>query len=587
MAADGTHAASATPGAIEADRWPAWSRSDVPFLLVLFAAGLLLLYLGRSLTFFQDEWGFVSRFSDGVDVADVIRPWNEHWTTLPALLYAATFQAIGLHSYLPYLVELIALHLLVVLGVYALARRRTGRLAAALLSLPLLLVGSGSENLFWAFQMAFVGSAMFGTWALVFVEQRGRRSAVLASLALTAGLMCSGIGLVFLVAMAGRTVLDSHRRRRAGVLVLPVVTYLTWFALVGREGLAGRRELAQIVDIASFAVRGIGHAVGSFSGLSLVPGGGVIGVLLLLAALAGAGWLIVIRREPVALAFGSLAAIVAMYVLIGSVRAEAASDLATRGRYVYVAAVFITIAVSDLAARIRLPDRAVRWRTLAIVGAGLVVALALVVNLTALAAERNVMQREADRTRAYVSLAIDRGDEPWVDPATVLRGMPPLPELVALIDRSGSPLRDRIVPSVARQPRASAREWALIRMVGDGFRTEAASRGGTPIGLPFEVSDAVAEPDGQCLRVSEAGPRAVLRLTPPAGTRISVASAEPVDGRAVIGRDRTPSRFIPLRVGASAPRDVVVPDTGDGGTWRVWLRIGGAQAPIDVCGRQP
>src|SRR4029453_4710704 len=88
--------------------------------------------------------------------------------------------------------------------------------------------------------------------------------------------------------------------------------------------------------------------------------------------------------------------------------------------------------------------------------------------------------------------------------------------------------------------------------------------------------------DGQCLRVSEAGPRAVLRLTPPAGTRISVASAEPVDGRAVIGRDRTPSRFIPLRVGASAPRDVVVPDTGDGGTWRVWLRIGGGEGPIGV-----
>lgn len=587
MAADGTHAASATPGAIEADRGPAWSRSDVPFLLVLFAAGLLLLYLGRSLTFRQDEWGFVSRFSDGVDIADVIRPWNEHWTTLPALLYAATFQSVGLHSYLPYLAELIALHLLVVLGVYVLARRGIGRLAAALVSLPLLLVGSGSENLFWAFQTGFVGSAMFGTWALVFVEQRDRRSGVLASLALTAGLMCSGIGLVFLVVMAGRTVLDAHFRRRAAVLVLPVVTYLTWFALVGREELAGRRELAQVVDIASFAVRGIGHAVGSFSGLSLLPSGDVVGVLLLLAALAGVGWLIVVRREPVALAFGSLVGIIAMYVLIGSVRAAAASDLATRGRYVYVAAVLITIAVGDLGGRVRLPDRRVRRRTLAVVGSGLVVALAVVVNLTALAAERNEMQRQADRTRAYVSLAIDRGDEAWVDPTTVLRGMPPLPELIALIERSGSPLHDGIVPSVARQPRASAREWALIRMVGDGFRTEAASGAGTPIDLPFEVSDAVAELDEQCVKISDAGPRAVLRLTPPAGARISVGSSEPVDGRAVIGRDRTPSRFIPLRVGASAPRDVVVPDTGAGGTWRVWLRIGGASAPIEVCGRQP
>ena len=88
---------------------------------------------------------------------------------------ARTFEIVELRSYLPYLAQVIALHLAAVTGAYVLMRRRVGPFAATLLALPLLLLGAGAENLFWAFQTGFVGSVAFGIWALVLIEQRGRR----------------------------------------------------------------------------------------------------------------------------------------------------------------------------------------------------------------------------------------------------------------------------------------------------------------------------------------------------------------------------------------------------------------------------
>ena len=80
-----------------------------------------MLYLGRSLTFWYDEWRSIT-FDGGL--VDFLRPVNEHWLTLPLLLYRATFHVFELHSYLPYLAQVIVLHLVAVAGAYVLMRRR-------------------------------------------------------------------------------------------------------------------------------------------------------------------------------------------------------------------------------------------------------------------------------------------------------------------------------------------------------------------------------------------------------------------------------------------------------------------------------
>src|ERR1044072_1146792 len=126
----------------------------IPILILGAIAAVVLLYLGRSMTFFQDEWRSIV-FNGGA--LDYNKPVKEHLLTVPLLLYRATFAVVGLHSYLPYLVELIALHLAAVGAASALIARRDGWLVAALACIPLLFLGSGSENLFWGFQTSFVG----------------------------------------------------------------------------------------------------------------------------------------------------------------------------------------------------------------------------------------------------------------------------------------------------------------------------------------------------------------------------------------------------------------------------------------------
>jgi hypothetical protein len=208
------------------------TRADIPFVVLAGMCGAVLLYLGRSLTFFHDEWRSIT--FDGGPI-DYLRPVNEHWSTLPLLLYRATFRVVELHSYLPYLAEVIVFHLLAVAGAYALMRARVGSVVATFFSVPLLLLGTGAENLFWAFQTGFVGSVMFGLWALFFVERAGRRAAVIASVLLVLSLASSGLGLFFVVAVGARTIVDPLLRSRVLTIAPPAAVYLLWYALFGHS----------------------------------------------------------------------------------------------------------------------------------------------------------------------------------------------------------------------------------------------------------------------------------------------------------------------------------------------------------------
>ena len=70
------------------------SRADIPFAVIALACGGLLLFLGRSLTFWEDEWRSIT-FDGGW--VDYLKPGlNQHWSTFPLLLYRGTFHVVGL-----------------------------------------------------------------------------------------------------------------------------------------------------------------------------------------------------------------------------------------------------------------------------------------------------------------------------------------------------------------------------------------------------------------------------------------------------------------------------------------------------------
>lgn len=322
------------------------TRSDVPFVVASVAAGALLLYLGRSLTFWFDEWRSVT-FEGGL--VDYFRPVNEHWSTFPLAMYRATFSIVGLQSYLPYLAQVVVLHLIAVVGAYVLMRRRCGRFPATLLALPLLLLGAGAENLFWAFQTGFVGSVAFGVWALVFVERPRTRDAVAASVLLIGSVASSGVGLFFVTALAVRAAADPSHRARVWAAVPPVLLYLAWYLRLGRDAIGRDDPLAGPGAVIRFVIRGIGNALEELVGLGRLPAGGVVGFTCFALAVVLIGLAVRRGRTP-SLACACAAGLVVMYVLIGIVRAASELDFTESSRYIYVACFFLVLGGADLAA---------------------------------------------------------------------------------------------------------------------------------------------------------------------------------------------------------------------------------------------
>ena len=430
------------------------SRGDIPFVICALVSGIFVLYLGRSLTFWYDEWRSIT-FDGGP--LDFLRPVNEHWSTLPLLLYRATFNAVELHSYMPYLVQVIVLHLVAVAGAYVLMRGRVGRMTATLLALPLLLLGAGAENLYWAFQTGFVGSVAFGVWALVLVERDDRRGHVLASALLVASLMSSGIGLFFVAAVGARTLADRMYRACAVAAAPSAVAYLLWFAAFGHDAVGESREIAGPASVARFVFRSVGFATESMVGLHRAPTGRAVGVaIFLILCMIVVRQLVRGRRQG--LAVGCLVGMTSMYTGIGVARAELEPDYTTRSRYVYIAAFFLVLCIADLlrhGASTRTSPSS-RARLAALAAGGLLLAWVVVVNIGSLFTVRTQFQFQADVTRAIIQLAVEHEGEAWLDPDAGLDFIPPARDLPSLVERHGSPLEDDYFASVARVPTAAA-----------------------------------------------------------------------------------------------------------------------------------
>ena len=208
--------------------------------------------VNRDQWFFGDEWAFLG--PRGVLHGDpgLFAPHNEHWSTVPVLVYRGLYSLFGVRSYLPYVVVLAVVHVAVAHLLWRVMRRSgVDVVVATELCVLFLFLGAGAENILWAFQIGFIGSVACGLGALLLLDRDtafdwplgGRDVAAWAVLVL--GLMCSGIG-VPMVAVAAVAVLLRRGFGRAGlaraalVVSVPGAVYLAWLVLAGREGIADR-----------------------------------------------------------------------------------------------------------------------------------------------------------------------------------------------------------------------------------------------------------------------------------------------------------------------------------------------------------
>ena len=285
----------------------------------------------RGLWFAGDDFDFL--FQRSVTIGGdhgLLEPHNEHWSTLPILLYRLNFALFGLHHYTPYALLPISCHVVICVLLYLLmVRSDVARWPAALAALIALFAagGAGSENTLWDFQVGFLGSGVMGLSALLlFATERlgmiGRAGGVLA---LVVALMSSGIGLV-MVAWAGAFVfLRSGVKAAVLTVTAPVVVYLAWYAAYGRGHHAVPIDLPSAPAV---AMHGLGHIWTAAGGMA---GAGPV----VLAGLVAATVLPMHTARRFALAASGLVSVIGAYALFGYSRSGTGLGAALVGRYVY------------------------------------------------------------------------------------------------------------------------------------------------------------------------------------------------------------------------------------------------------------
>ena len=306
-----------------------------PPVLGALAAIPILVWLSRGMTFYHDEYTFI--LLRDLSLRGIFAPHNEHLSAFPVIVYRVLLGTVGMVSYWPYLAVLFALHIAVAAIVYIVVRREAPMAWALGAMAVMLLLGSGGDDILWAFQMGTVGATAGGMAALVVAPRRPALAAVFLTLALG----CSGVALAFVVGTALH--LLSTRPRALVWLAIPVGLYLVWYVTFGSSGLGGRG----VAGLADYVLSGMAaSAAGALGSTMLIVGG-----LALLALAVGLGWTRSV--PPVVLAL--LASAVAFFAIAGLVRAQLGPEQATAPRYVYIAAPALIVAGTVLLARIPKP----------------------------------------------------------------------------------------------------------------------------------------------------------------------------------------------------------------------------------------
>ncbi|HVA04750.1 MAG TPA: hypothetical protein VMU64_13520 [Acidimicrobiales bacterium] len=284
----------------------------------------------------MDEWDFLTHRGVRFGKQGLFYPHNEHWSTIPILIWRALFNLVGVRDYWLYALPLILAHLAVAHLVWRLMlRHNVEPWTATLVTGTFVVLGVGWLNVTSAFQIGFVGSVAFGLLAVQAIEDdRLWLPAVWGICAL----MCSDIGVPMVVA-CGLVALASRKPRLAAYSVLPpAFVFLIWYVTVGHEAANSATHLKNLTldGLASYVWTGLKASMGGYIDSSEYVGAVLVSVL--------AGAAVVRRNVPAALAASTLA----LYAFVGFGRLHDPGGPAPAGRYAYVALALLLPLVGQL-----------------------------------------------------------------------------------------------------------------------------------------------------------------------------------------------------------------------------------------------
>jgi hypothetical protein len=318
---------------------------------LLTVEALILLYYGRGLTFYYDEWEFILRdYGGGLHM--LFLPHVGNLSVFPIINYKILFHLAGLNHYAVYRIEVIVLHLLGAALIFALSARRIGRVPALLATALILFLGAAWEDLLWAFQVGYMLSIVCGLATWLVLEREDRRGDVAAMLCLTIAIGSSSLGIALTAGIAAEL---AWRRQwsRGFVVLVPAVLYLVWYLDYGTSQVTAesiRLAPGYAEDLAAAAFGGlVGRALEWGRPLAL------LGFLALLVRLARPGSI-----SP-RLA-GLVTAAVALWILTGLARSTIGAPESSR--YIYLGAVIVVLIGVELLAGKTIGARAVGTATL-------------------------------------------------------------------------------------------------------------------------------------------------------------------------------------------------------------------------------
>jgi hypothetical protein len=394
------------------------------------------------MTFFGDEWEFI-RHRSLADPGTWFAPHNEHWSTLPIIVYRGLVETFGLRTYVPYEALLLLLHSTVVLLIYRLVRIESGAIAGAAAAAVAMFFGSGADNIFWGFQIGAVGATAMCLSALLIVEgPASLRYAALLLVLLLMTLATQGIGIPMVAAVTTSIAVRRSWRPFFPIVLIAAAVYGAWFAIIGRTGLGvqGSPFTAEAVTrVPADIVVGISTAAGAWTGL-----GPVFGILPVAALLTLAAYQLVQGRPPRRFA-ACLAGLVVFYGLVGLTRAVGGAAAAEASHLTYFGGALFVVGASSVIGRVRWP--AGNWQRVSLTV--LVTSLSttcVLWNVLSLAYARQFTLDWADLTRAWITVELQ---EPSTRPPIVV-STEPLPDragLIELLERYGSPLDDPLAPT--------------------------------------------------------------------------------------------------------------------------------------------
>jgi hypothetical protein len=549
---------------------PLDSRAPLLALTALAAVAFaMVLYAGRRMGFYFDEWNFVlDRRGLSADV--LLRPHNEHVSVMPVATYKALFETVGLSHHWPYRGLLAVLHVACGLATYVLARRRLGAWAALLPATLVLFLGLAHDNMVFAFQIGFVGSVLGGLLAWIALDRGGRCSDALACLALVFATSCSSLGVPLALGVAVELLL-ARRRRALWVAGVPLVLYGGWYLGYGVGTITGEGVLHMAPWAAAAATAAAGATVGLASAW---------GAVILVGFVVAIGWRLAVGDFSPRL-IGLITAAVAFWLLTGAARSVGATQApAASSRYMTLGAVIFVLLAAELLRGVPQPLRVRRE----------VVAYAAAVTLAVVAMgypslhdyARNIGKITGVTAAELggLELVADYVSPDYVPDAENMPQVSAGPYLEAVRVYGSSPARR---PEELAEGTEREREQADRVIVQFGLPATAATTAppaGSPPAVDRAMGGRVGDRDG-CVTFTPAAPGGALAVTVPAtGVVVRPSGPAPVQ----IAARRFADGFGPTIATATHEAPLRLVPRRDGAAGRPYHVQATTDGPMAVCG---